>query len=90
MMPEPNLRERGVYSLPDGTRVVAVCADGPGRPTLFYLTDWKLFGGEALREPASSSAFRLLEVSPDGHIRRLGRPTHWQLTDLHDTGHTAS
>lgn len=88
MMTETNLRERGVYALPDGTRVVA-CADGGERPALFYLTDWTLFGGEALREPADSSAFRLLDISPDGLIRRLGRPTRWQLTDLHDTGHTA-
>ncbi|HYO62866.1 MAG TPA: hypothetical protein VER08_04340 [Pyrinomonadaceae bacterium] len=86
---ETRLRECGVYALPDGTRVVA-CSGGGERPALFYLTDWKLFGGEELCGAPRSSAFRILEAGPDGLIRRLGRPTDWQLADLEDTGRTAA
>lgn len=86
-MPEAYLRERGVYTLPDGTQVV-VCADGREHLGLFYLTDWKLFGGEELRAARNAMAFRILEVTPDGHIRRFGHPTDWRLADLRDTGRT--
>ena len=88
-MPEVNLRERGVYTLPDGTQVV-VCADGGDHLDLFYLTDWTLFGGDELRAARDAMAFRILKVTADGLIRRFGHPTDWRLADLHDTGRTVS
>ena len=83
------LRERGVYTLPDGAQVV-VCAGGQERQELYYLTDWRLFGGEELRSAPNAMVFKILEVSPDGLIHRFGHPTGWLLGDLQDTGRTVA
>jgi hypothetical protein len=71
------LRERGIYSLPDGRQFV-VCAAGDGAGHLLYSPGaWRRYG------PAQYRA-RL-----DGRIMSRGLVTRWRLEDLEDTGGTA-
>ncbi|HVF50225.1 MAG TPA: hypothetical protein VNA19_09080 [Pyrinomonadaceae bacterium] len=82
------LREHGIYAFPDGTQVVA-CTDESGRTVLYYLTDWRLFGGDEVCSEQNAAAFRIFAASPSNLITRLGQPTRWTLRDLSDTGRTA-
>jgi hypothetical protein len=82
------LRERGIYALPNGTQVVA-CTDASGFTVLYYLTDWKLFGGDEVCSEHNAAAFRIFQTNSANLILRLGQPTTWNLHDLSDTGHTA-
>lgn len=83
------LRERGIYALPDGTQVVA-CTDESGHTILYYLTDWRLFGGDEVCSEHNAAAFRIFVANPSNLITRLGQPTRWNLRDLSDTGRTAA
>lgn len=88
-MPSVALRDRGIYALPDGTQVVVCTDSASGATILYYLTDWRLFGGEEIRAERNASTFRILHTSPADLIYRLGQPTRWNLQDLLDTGRTA-
>ena len=82
------LRTHGVYSFPDGTEVVACERDHAG-PSLYYLSDWNLYGADEVEAEQNAPAFRLLEADSSGLIFRFGMPTRWSLEDLIDTGRTA-
>lgn len=72
------IRDRGVYTLPDGSEVIAHRAgDKRGFFRLYDPVAWK-FGGEAM-----------YETDETGVITSLGRPTPWCLADLEDAGLTA-
>ena len=83
-----HIRERGIYSFPDGTLVVAQPRE-PSATLLFYLSDWEVFGGAEVQAERNATAFRIIEANADGQILRFGIPTRWQLDDLSDTGRTA-
>ena len=71
------MRERGIYSLPDGRQVVS-SKGADDMWFLFTLNHWQLYGAVDLR------------VNPDGTISEKGVDTHWTLASLTDTGRTAS
>ena len=75
-MESTDLRERGIYLLPDGEELVASFARG---------------GGFALYEPRVWKRYGVpdYEVNPRGRITRMGQSTHWHVEDLVDTGRTA-
>lgn len=69
------MRERGVYVLPDGREVIAVKG---GRFDFFKLYDplaWKYLGPP------------IYEADGAGRITSLGRPTPWRVEDLKEAGH---
>jgi hypothetical protein len=71
------LRERGIYRLPDGEELVASVGRGGG----FVLYDervWRRYG-----VPDYS-------VNAQGKLTRMGESTRWSLEDLSDTGRTAA
>ena len=70
------LRERGVYTLPDGEEFVASIARGGGF-ALFNPQIWKRYGVPDY------------EVDPLGRVTQLGQSTRWRVDDLVDTGRTA-
>lgn len=70
------LRERGVYTLPDGEEFVASVARGGGF-ALFNPQIWKRYGVPDY------------EVDPLGRVTQLGQSTRWRVDDLMDTGRTA-
>lgn len=70
------LRERGVYTLPDGEEFVASVARGGGF-ALFNPQIWKRYGVPDY------------EVDPLGRVTQLGQSTRWRVDDLVDTGRTA-
>ena len=73
------IRECGVYVLPDGRELIAHCA-GDGRRNFFRLYDplaWKYEGPP------------MYEADERGVITSLGRPTPWRVEDLKDVGQTA-
>jgi hypothetical protein len=72
-----DLRERGVYRLPDGEELVASFARGGGY-ALYDLHVWQHYG------------LPDYEVNAQGRMTRLGQSTHWCVEDLIDTGRTAS
>jgi hypothetical protein len=71
-----DLRERGVYTLPDGEEFVASVARGGGF-ALFNPQIWKRYGVPDY------------EVDPLGRVTQLGQSTRWRVDDLVDTGRTA-
>jgi hypothetical protein len=71
-----DLRERGVYTLPDGEEFVASFARGGGF-ALFNPQIWKRYGVPDY------------EVDPLGRVTQLGQSTRWRVDDLVDTGRTA-
>ena len=71
-----DLRERGVYTLPDGEEFVASVARGGGF-ALFNPQIWKRYGVPDY------------EVDPVGRVTQLGQSTRWRVDDLVDTGRTA-
>ena len=71
------IRECGVYALPDGREVIA---HGGGKSGFFKLYDplaWKYEGPP------------MYETNEQGVITSLGRPTPWRVEDLRDVGQTA-
>jgi hypothetical protein len=71
-----DLRERGVYTLPDGEEFVASVARGGGF-ALFNPQIWKRYGVPDY------------EVDPLGRVTQMGQSTRWRVDDLVDTGKTA-
>ena len=72
------IRDCGVYTLPDGCEVIA--HRGGDKRGFFRLYDplsWK-FGGQSL-----------YETDEAGVITAMGKPTPWCLGDLKDVGLTA-
>lgn len=70
------LRERGIYTLPEVGELV-VHAVFRGGYILYTPEAWKFNG------------VHQYESDADGRIRLNGRPTHWQIGHLTDTGRTA-
>ena len=70
------LREQGVYALPDGREFVAHAVFRGGY-VLFTPGDWEFFGSH------------LYETNAAGLVRAKGQPTLWRIQDLTDTGRTA-
>lgn len=70
------LRERGIYSLPDGREFVADAAS-PDRYFLFTLGTWEHFG------------LHLYETDGAGRLRSNGKLTDWRIADLTDSHRTA-
>lgn len=73
------IRECGVYALPDGREVIAQRGGG-GKRGFFRLYDllaWKYQGPP------------MYETTEQGVITSLGRPTPWRVEDLRDIGQTA-
>jgi hypothetical protein len=71
------IRECGVYVMPDGREVVA---QKGGRFGFFKLYDplaWKYLGPP------------MYEADGEGRITSLGRPTPWRIDDLKEAGHEA-
>jgi hypothetical protein len=87
-MPIGFLKEHGIYAFPDGTQVVA-CASDTRCALLYYLRDWKLYGGKEVIAERNAPAFRLLETDHAGRILMYGCPTRWNIKDLVDTGRVA-
>ena len=70
------LRERGIYTLPDGREFVIHIAFRGGH-ILYTPGGWEFFG------PSTYNA------NADGTICSNSRTTHWNVRDLTDTGKTA-
>lgn len=70
-----DLRERGVYRLPDGEEFVAGTAHGGGY-ALYNPQIWKCYGVPDY------------EVNVQGKLTRMGESTRWRVEDLLDTGRT--
>ncbi len=70
------LRERGIYRLPDGEEVVASIGRGGGH-ALYHPQMWKRYG------------LPDFEVDSHGKLTRMGESTRWHIDDLEDTGRTA-
>ena len=70
------LRERGIYMLPDGDEYVASVARGGGF-ALYDLQVWKRYG------------LPDYEIDARGRMTCVGQSTHWRVEDLTDTGRTA-
>ena len=72
------IRDCGIYTLPDGREVIAHCSNG--KSGFFRLYDrlaWKYEGPP------------MYETDERGIITSLGRPTPWSVADLKDVGQTA-
>lgn len=75
----PNMREGGVYALPDGRRLVAT-HDHRGGYFLYAPQVWSAFRGWGPAE---------YDVMPEGPIVTCeGEQTPWNVNDLVDTGET--
>jgi hypothetical protein len=72
-----DLRERGVYKLPDGEEFVAGIAAHGGGYALYNPQIWKRYGVPDY------------EVNAQGKLTRMGESTRWRVEDLLDTGQTA-
>ena len=71
-----NLRECGIYTLPDGREFVAHAVFRGGY-VLYTTGAWEFFGLHAY------------ESDDTGLLRLNGRPTYWRVGDLTDTTRTA-
>lgn len=72
------LRERGIYMLPDGREFV-ICKSGDGVGYLLYnLEAWQRY------------ALADYRAQTNGRILSKGFITRWRLEDLNDTGRTAA
>ncbi|HEX8844427.1 MAG TPA: hypothetical protein VF791_07275 [Pyrinomonadaceae bacterium] len=70
------LREQGIYTLPDGREFVAHAVFRGGY-VLYTPRDWEISG------------IHLYETSAAGRIRSKGQTTSWRIEDLTDTSRTA-
>ena len=78
----PQLRQGGLYRLPDGTEVVV----GVGRQSHYFLYHPRLWNIQAW----IVSLPVYFEIRDDGFlITGKGNPTDWSIHDLIDTGITA-
>jgi hypothetical protein len=73
------LREGGVYALPDESEVIVV-AQLRGAYLLYAPQDWTLYP----YVPA------IYELHASGQIHYRGEPTYWRIGDLSDTGRTGT
>ena len=71
------LRERGIYRLPDGDEVVASIAPRGGGYALYNPQIFKRYGVPDF------------EVDAQGRLTRMGESTRLSIDDLSDTGRTA-
>ena len=72
------IRDGGIYALPDGREVIAHCSGGiKGFFRLYDPLAWKYEGPP------------MYETDERGIITSLGRPTPWSVEDLKDVGQTA-
>lgn len=71
------LRERGLYRLPDGGEFVASIAPRGGGYALY---DPKIFKSYGLPD---------YQIDAQGRLNRMGESTRWFADDLIDTGQTA-
>ena len=71
-----DLRERGIYRLPEGEELVASVARGGGY-ALYNPQIWKRYGVPDY------------EVDAQGRLTRMGESTRLRIDDLTDTGRTA-
>jgi len=72
---QKNLRERGIYQLPD-KREFVVCTNPNKAYILFTLSAWHYRG--------CAEYF----IRNDGRLLSKGLPTRWSIKDLADTGRT--
>jgi hypothetical protein len=72
----PELREQGIYILPDGREFVAHAVFRGGY-VLYTPRGWEFFG------------IHEYETNAAGHICAKGRLTPWRIGDLIDTNRTA-
>ncbi|MFL6212222.1 MAG: hypothetical protein ACJ74W_25495 [Pyrinomonadaceae bacterium] len=70
------LRERGIYRLPEGEELVASITRG-GSYALFNPQIWQRYGVPDY------------EVDAQGRLTRMGESTRLRVEDLQDTGRTA-
>jgi len=71
------LRERGLYRLPDGGEfVVGIAARGGG----YELYDPQIFKRHGLPD---------YQIDAQGRLNQMGQSTRWSTEDLIDTGRTA-
>ncbi|HKZ78633.1 MAG TPA: hypothetical protein VJ124_10045 [Pyrinomonadaceae bacterium] len=70
------LRERGIYHLPDGNEFV-IHAVSRAQYALYTPGNWEFSGATAY------------ETDPTGQIRSKDLLTNWYIRDLTDTGRTA-
>ncbi len=70
------LRERGIYRLPDGEELVAGMTRG-GAYALYNPQIWKRYGVPDY------------QIDAQGRLNRLGESTRLHVDDLVDTGRTA-
>ena len=70
------IRERGIYRLPDGQELVASVARGSGY-ALYDPLVWKRYG------------LPDYTIDAQGRMTRLGQSTHLTAEDLTDTGRTS-
>jgi hypothetical protein len=71
------LRERGIYKLPDGDELVASIARG-GSFVLYNPRIWERYGVPDF------------EVDAQGRLTQMGESTRYRIEDLQDTGRTAN
>ena len=71
------LRERGLYRLPDGAELVAGIETRGGGFALYDPKVWKRYGLPDYK------------IDANGRLSRMGESTRWLAEDLIDTGQTA-
>jgi hypothetical protein len=72
------LRERGLYRLPDGAEFVASPAARGGGYALYDPQVWKRYG------------LPDYQIDATGRLNKMGESTRWRAEDLIDTGQTAA
>ena len=78
MMQVKEMRECGVYALPDGRELIARSGGNGGFVRLYDPLGWKYL------EPP------MYEINERGVLTSSGRPTPWKVQDLSDVGETAT
>jgi hypothetical protein len=73
-MRQGEMRERGVYALPDGRKLVAESGGRFGFYKLYDPLAWKY------------EAPPIYETDGEGRITSLGMPTPWRVEDLREVG----
>ena len=72
------LRERGLYRLPDGAEFVASPAARGGGYALYDPQVWKRYGMPDY------------QIDATGRLNKMGESTRWRTEDLIDTGQTVA
>lgn len=76
--PKRELRERGIYRLPDAREFVVRRSSDRAAYLLYSVQGWTAYATADYRADASS-----------GRLLSRGTATRWRITDLVDTGRTA-